>query len=227
MYGDRPVQLQKRISLLEGYLWNLRNFNKSQDIYNFNTMTQQQNKDFFYKYIYATHRVRSINSEGFFMSTKGHIKVAIFMKNANEYVLRNPSISKLFVPKFYHDRASKNFLKHLQFVGKRPAITNYFSELGTYGRVKYEHARKNFTHHLNYQLNADDNEMPFPDKWHKNKGYSVSGFLYVFKDAPNKINDLLKPTDGLINDFEKDNTEEVDVNLINDVFFDAKTFKKN
>ena len=114
MYGDRPIQLQKRISLSERYLWNPRNFNKSQDIYNFTTITQQQKKDFLYKYIYATHRVRSMNSEGFFMSMKDHIKVAIFMKNANEYVLRNPRISKVFVRKFYHDRASKNFLKHLQ-----------------------------------------------------------------------------------------------------------------
>ena len=70
VYGDRPVQLQKRISLLEGYLWNPRNFNKSQDIYNFTTMTQQQKKDFFYKYVYATHCVRSINSEGFLCRRK-------------------------------------------------------------------------------------------------------------------------------------------------------------
>ena len=42
VYGDRLVQLQKRISLLEGYIWNPRNFNKSQDIYNFTTMSKRK-----------------------------------------------------------------------------------------------------------------------------------------------------------------------------------------
>ena len=87
-------------------------------------------------------------------------------------------------------------------------------------------SKKNPFSSQNFTLNADDNKFLFPDKWHKTKGYSVYGFSFVFKKSPSTINDILKPTDNLINDFQNDNTEEVNNSLSTNSFFDEKTFKE-
>ena len=44
--------------------------------------------------------------------------VNIWLENKDDYVLREANINKIFAPKLYHDRASRNFLKHLKFVKK-------------------------------------------------------------------------------------------------------------
>ena len=75
-------------------------------------------------------------------------------------------------------------------------------------------------------MNADGNEFLFPDKWHKTKGYRVYRFPLAFKKLPSTINDILKPTDNLINDFQNGNTEEVNNSLSTNSFFDEKTFKE-
>ena len=69
-------------------------------------------------------------------------------------------------------------------------------------------------------------EFPFPDKWYPNKGYTITGFSYVFKDAPVKINNILKPSDGLINDFANGNKEDFDHSLIGNIFLMLKRLKK-
>ena len=58
------------------------------------------------------------------------------------------------------------------------------------------------------------------------KAYTITGFSYVFKDAPVKINNLLKPSGNLINDFANDNKEDFHHSLITNIFFDVDTFKK-
>ena len=83
----------------------------------------------------------------------------------------------------------------------------------------YEYVKKNPFSSRNFTLNADDNEFLFPDKWHKTKGYSVYGFSVAFKESPSTMNNILKPTDNLINDFQNDNTEEVNNSLFTNSFF--------
>ena len=141
--------------------------------------------------------------------------------------MRSSGIKKIFVPKFYNNRASINFFKNFVFVKRHvPKLLNYLSEQWTFGRVLYEYVKKNQFSSRNFTLNADDNEFLFPDKWHKTKGYSVYGFSFAFKKSPSTINDILKPTDNLINDFQNDNTEEVNNSLSTNIFFDEKTFKE-
>ena len=63
-------------------------------------------------------------------------------------------------------------------------------------------------------------------KWHKTFGYAIYGFSFVFKNAPDKINNILKPSIGLINDFANNNTEEIDNTLNRNTFFDEKAFNE-
>ena len=63
-------------------------------------------------------------------------------------------------------------------------------------------------------------------KWHKTLGYAIYGFSFVFKDAPDKINNILKPSLSLINDFANNNTEETNNTLNRNTFFDEKTFNE-
>ena len=116
-YGVKRNLWQKRLSLIDGYLWNPRNFG-TQDTFDFNTLTRDQRKDFMYRFFGASH----INIDAqkgqkrFLASAYDRNFVNIFLRNKDEYVLREANINKIFVPKFYHDRASRNFLKHLKFV---------------------------------------------------------------------------------------------------------------
>ena len=77
-----------------------------------------------------------------------------------------------------------------------------------------------------YSFDQRNLEFPFPGKWYPNKGYNITGFSYVFKDAPVKINNYLKPSDSLIDDDANDNKEDFDHSLIANIFFDADTLKK-
>ena len=77
-------------------------------------------------------------------------------------MLREANKNKIFVPKFYHDRASRNILKHLKFVKKHEAnLSNKFGEPSTFGRVFYEYHKNNINSRANQILNADDNEFFF------------------------------------------------------------------
>ena len=116
-YGVKRNLWQKRLSLIDGYLWNPRNFG-TQDTFDFNTLTRDQRKDFMYRFFGASHINidAQTNQKRFLASPYDRNFVNIWLKNKDEYVLREANINKIFVPKFYHDRASRNFLKHLKFV---------------------------------------------------------------------------------------------------------------
>ena len=132
-------------------------------------------------------------------------------------------MNKIFGLKFYHDRASRNFLKPLKFVKKHEAnLRNRFGKPSTFDRVLYVYHKKNINSRANHILNAYENEFFFPYKWHKTPGYAIYGFPFVFKDAPNKTDNILKPSLGLINDYANNNTEEINNTLNRNTFFNEK-----
>ena len=228
-YKDSVLD-SKRISFTGRYLWNPRDFG-TQDIFDFSTLTNAQKKSFLYRFFRAAHSAvdnKGANFGQYLISSYDRPFVNIWIKNADNYVLRSSGIKKIFVPKFYNNRASINFFKNFVFVKRHvPKLLNYLSEQYTFGGVLYEYVKKNQFSSRNFTLNADDNEFLFPDKWHKTKGYSVYGFSFAFKKSPSTINDILKPTDNLINDFQNDNTEEVNNSCLStNIFFDEKTFKE-
>ena len=160
----------------------------------------------------------------FLFSNRDTTATAIYIKSSTHYEFRGAYTGKIFAPKFYQDRANRNFLQFMRLVKKHPAKRNYPTENGTYGRVLYEYVPKSSRYA--YSFDQRNLEFPFPDNWYPNKGYTITGFSYVFKDAPVKINNLLKPSGNLINDFANDNKEDFHHSLITNIFFDVDTFKK-
>ena len=231
-YGD-SVPVSKLISFTGGYLWNPRDLG-TQDIFDFSTLINAQNKSFLCRFLRASHS--AIDNIGisnisiyhfveYVISSYGRPFVNTWIKNVDNYVLRSSGIKNIFVPKFYHNIASTNFFKKFVFVkGQVPKLLNYLSEQLTFGRVLYEYVKKNPFSSRNFTLNADDNKFLFPEKWHKTKGYSVYGFSFAFKKLPSTINNILKPTDNSISDFQNGNTEEVNNGISTNSFFDEKTF---
>ena len=71
-------------------------------------------------------------------------------------------------------------------------------------------------------LHPDDNQFPFPKKWFKNIGYTIDGFSFTLKDAPDNLKDVLNPSDELINDGENNNIEVVDKTFTVELIFNEK-----
>ena len=116
--GDlAPVS--KRISFMGGYLWNPRDFG-TQDIFDFSTLTNAQKKSFLYRFFRESSHSAIDNKGAYFgqylISSHDRPFVNIWIKNANNYILRYSGIKKNFVPKFYHNRASINFFKNFVFI---------------------------------------------------------------------------------------------------------------
>ena len=108
-YKEKKNLWQKRLSLIDGYLWNARNFG-TQHTFDFNTLTRDQRKDFMHRFFGASHINidAQTNQKRFLASPYDRNFVNIWLKNKDEYVLRAANINKIFVPKFYHDRGSIN-----------------------------------------------------------------------------------------------------------------------
>ena len=53
-YKEKKNLWQKRLSLIDGYLWNARNFG-TQHTFDFNTLTRDQRKDFMHRFFGASH----------------------------------------------------------------------------------------------------------------------------------------------------------------------------
>ena len=95
------------------------------------------------------------------------LSYTVLMHVLNSTVLRyNDRIVRLFVPKFYHDRKDKNFLKELVFVGKKKEIIekNFF-EAPLLGRKLYEY-RFDKNNQKIQPFNPKDLDWHFPNKWH-------------------------------------------------------------
>ena len=73
-----------------------------------------------------------------------------------------------------------------------------------------------------FLLNPDDNQFLFPKKWFKNMGYTIDGFSFTIKNAPDNLKNILNPSDELINDGENNNIEVVDKTFTMELIFNEK-----
>ena len=74
-------------------------------------------------------------------------------------------VGRLLVPKFYHERASTNFLKHLTYLGEvKPENSNSEFKHPGIGRKYYVYKKPDFSIHT---ILATDIDWPFPDKYFK------------------------------------------------------------
>ena len=101
-------------------------------------------------------------------------------------------VEYLFVPKFYHYKASHGFLQYLRYLGKIQE-SNTISELG---RVFYVYKSDTARTHtfLDCELNWN-----FPDKYSTTIGLTVRGFEFTFPNLKNSLKSLMEPSPGLIN----------------------------
>ena len=139
----------------------------------------------------------------------------------NSAVIRyTDRIARLFVPKFYHDRKDKNFLKGLVYVGEKKEIDeNFFSEAPLLVRKLYEY-RSDKNNKKIQHFRPKDLDWPFPDKWYQSISFAVSGFTFELKNTPANIKNKLDPQDGLIN--VENNLENAENSITEELFYPSK-----
>ena len=216
---------KKFLSILIAYLWNPIKI--TGDVFDFTSLTKKKKKKFISKVFSSIHYGKKPNSDNFnfFASFYYNNFAVLFLKSISKYIFHKSRINRLFVRRFYHDRRrDKNFLKHLRFIRKHEPRKAFLNEPIGFGRAKYEYQddinipNSNATE----SLNADDNEFPFPEKFYKNIGFSINGFLFTFNNAQDDLKIILNPSVGLINDREN-NIEVVDKNFTKELFLDEKS----
>ena len=72
------------------------------------------------------------------------------------------------------------------------------------GRKSYSHKKPDFSSH-NFQ--STDIDWPFPDKYFKSMGLTVSGFQFLLPNLPNLLKRFFPPSANLIN--TESGTEEI------------------
>ena len=105
----------------------------------------------------------------------------------------NSYFYSIVVPKFYHDRASTNFLKFYNYKGKMKIRRS----LGSfYERAVYIYNKKDIN---TCDINDSDQDWCFLDKYSKIMGFSIRGFEFTFPDSKDPIKSLITPSSELIN----------------------------
>ena len=118
-----------------------------------------------------------------------------------KFTFYRKKIELSFVPKFYHDRNTVNFLKELQFVGEFDTTDKIgLSEIpAVFGRNLYEYRTKSGAA-SNKFIEAKDNEWPFPDTYFTSNGCSVRGFSFVFPNASKLMSTTSRPEKNFVNE---------------------------
>ena len=138
--------------------------------HDFTSMTTEEKNDFLNRLTKATHKQSDLyygNSDTFYSGATNGSSVVLSYILSYVVLWYTERIQRLFVPKFYHNRRDKNFLKNLIYIGEKKEIDKkYFYEEGTsLGRRLYEYQiDKNNKIPLNIHLR--DLDWPFPDKFY-------------------------------------------------------------
>ena len=118
-----------------------------------------------------------------------------------KFTFYRKKIELSFVPKFYHDRNTVNFLKELQFVGEFDTTDKIgLSEIpAVFGRNLYEYRTKSGAA-SNKFIEAKDNDWLFPDTYFTSNGCSVRGFSFVFPNASKLTSTTSRPEKNFVNE---------------------------
>ena len=86
-------------------------------------------------------------------------------------------VGRLFLPTFYYDRASTNFLKHLMYLREiTPENSKNELHYPNIGRKYYSYKKTDFVSH---KFQSTDIDWPFQDKYFKSIGLSIRGFQFL------------------------------------------------
>ena len=105
---------KKILTIAMAYLWTP--YNQRNDVFNFESLTKRQKIDFLINFSFSKHyrQPAKIGSNFLISAYSGNI-IILWLKSKNEIVLQTGCLNRLFVPKIFHERRDKNFLKHLIF----------------------------------------------------------------------------------------------------------------
>ena len=153
-----------------------------------------------------------------FYSYFNKINNALYRASDFIIVCYNKKIQRLFVPKFYHERSSKNNSKTLKFIGEWDAIDKVnFSEFpNEFGRKVYEY-QKDPAHLIITSFKTGEIDWPMPDTYFKSIDPTVMVFSFLFPINTEIISYNLAPIGDLIN--IESRQEEVYNVLSSEVFF--------
>ena len=99
--------------------------------------------------------------------------------------------------KFYHDRASTNFLKYYIYFGEIK-LENLKTELQypNIGRKYYSYKKINIVSH---KFQSTDIDWLFPNKYFKSTGLSIRGYQFLLPNLTNLLKRFFQPSANLIN----------------------------
>ena len=96
-------------------------------------------------------------------------------------------VGRLFIPQFYHDRASTNFLKHIIYLGEaKPENSKNELQYPKIG-IKYYSDKKKKKDFLSHKSQSADIDWRFPDKYFKSIGLTVKGFQFLLPNLSNLL----------------------------------------
>ena len=144
--------------------------------------------------------VHRTNRDDVFYCYYGKPDAVLSYYSDTKFIFYRKKKERLFMPKFYHDRNTVNFLKELQFIGEFDTIdkTGFSENPTTFGRKLYEYRIKTGAT-SNKFIETKGNGWRFPDTYFTSKGYSVRGFSFVFPNASAKFKEHLLPSKSLLN----------------------------
>ena len=103
---------------------------------------------------------------------------------------------RVFVPKFFHEKRARNFLKHLEFIGEY-GPDNVRCEYPEIGRKHYEYNKSTDT--SAESVLATDSDWPFPDTHYKSIGSTVRPFGGFSQNLSGSLKNLIQPSPNLTN----------------------------
>ena len=129
----------RRLSFLISYLYDeekLKTWLKITGIeHDFTCMTSEEKNDFINRWTKATHKQADLyygNADTFYSGPTTSDSVVLVYILSYTVLRYTEKIKRLFVPRLYHDRKDKNFLKNLKYIGEKKEINEkYFSEQET------------------------------------------------------------------------------------------------
>ena len=102
----------------------------------------------------------------------------------------------VFVPKFFHEKRARNFLKHLEFIGEYGS-DNVRCEYPEIGRKHYEYNKSTDT--SAQSVLATDSDWPFSETHYKSIGSTVRPFGIFSQDLSDSLKNLIQPSPNLTN----------------------------
>ena len=106
-------------------------------------------------------------------------------------------VGSVFIPKFFHDKRTTNFLKYLEYVGEY-GPDNIRCEFPEVGRKHYTYKKSTSGSSVKTVL-ATDSDWLFPETYYKSIGSTVRDFGFFFPNLSDSLKNFIQLSSNLIN----------------------------